>query len=50
MGDMMTTKKSILGILVAGEFPTGTIAAACAVPNLRLKKYSFKFSFESVGD
>jgi transposase-like protein len=50
MGDMMTTKKSVRGILVAGEFPLGTIAAARAVPNLRLKKYSFRFSFESVGD
>jgi transposase-like protein len=50
MGDVMTTKKSVRGILVAGDFPTGTIAAARAVPNLRLKKYSFKFSFESVGD
>jgi hypothetical protein len=50
MGDMMTTKKAVRGILVAGEFPTGTIAAARAVPSLQLKKYSFRFSFESVGD
>jgi hypothetical protein len=50
MGDMMMTKKSVRGILVAGEFLTGTIAAARAVPNLRLKKYSFKFSFESIGE
>jgi len=50
MGDMMMTKKSVRGILVAGEFPTGTIAAARAVHNLRLKKYSFKFSFESIGE
>ena len=50
MGDLMTTKKSVRGILVAGEFPAGTMAAARAVPNLRLKKYSFRFSFESVGD
>jgi RecB family endonuclease NucS len=50
MGDMMMTKKSVRGILVAGEFPAGTVAAARAVPNLRLKKYSFRFSFESVGE
>jgi RecB family endonuclease NucS len=50
MGDMMMTKKSVRGILVAGDFPAGTIAAARAVPNLQLKKYSFRFSFESVGD
>jgi hypothetical protein len=50
MGDMMVTKKSVRGILVAGEFPARTVAAARAVPNLQLKKYSFRFSFESVGD
>jgi Endonuclease NucS len=50
MGDLMATKKSVRGILVAGEFPAGTVAAARAVPNLRLKKYSFRFSFVSVGD
>jgi RecB family endonuclease NucS len=49
MGDMMVVRKSVRGILVAGEFPAGTIAAARAVPNLQLKKYSFRFSFESVG-
>jgi transposase-like protein len=50
MGDMMMAKKSVRGILVAGEFPAGTVAAARAVPNLQLKKYSFRFSFESIGD
>jgi transposase-like protein len=49
MGDLMITKKMVRGILVAGEFPAGAIAAARAVPNLKLKKYSFRFSFESVG-
>jgi len=49
MGDLMITKKSVKGILVAGEFPARTIAAARAVPSLELKRYSFKFSFESVG-
>jgi transposase-like protein len=50
MGDIMVTKQSVRGILVAGDFPAGTIAAARAVPNLQLKKYSFRFSFEPVGD
>jgi endonuclease len=50
MGDMMTKHKRVRGILIAGEFPAGTIAAARAVPNLRLTKYSFRFSFESVGN
>lgn len=50
MGDLMLTKKSVRGILVAGEFPSGTIAAARANPSLQLKKYSFRFSFEPVGD
>jgi transposase-like protein len=50
MGDMMVTKKSVRRILVAGEFPSGAIAAARAVPNLQFKKYTFRFSFESVGD
>jgi transposase-like protein len=50
MGDMMVGQKPIRGILVAGEFPQRTVAAARAVPNLQLKKYSFKFSFELVGE
>lgn len=50
MGDMMMTKKSVRGILVAGEFPSGTFAAARAVPNLQLKKYTFRFPFEAVGN
>jgi len=50
MGDLMAAKMSVRGILVAGEFPPGTVAAARAVPNLKLKKYSIRFSFESVGD
>ena len=50
MGDVMLTNQLVRGILVAGDFPAGTIAAARAVPNLQLKKYSFRFSFESVSD
>jgi RecB family endonuclease NucS len=43
-----TQNKSVRGILVAGEFPPRVVFAARAVPNLQLKKYSFKFSFEAV--
>jgi RecB family endonuclease NucS len=49
MGDLMQTQKSVRGILVAGDFPQRTVAAARAVPNLQLKKYAFQFSFESIG-
>lgn len=43
-----TDKKPIRGILVAGDFDKKTIFAASPVPNLILKKYSFKFSFEDI--
>ncbi len=49
MGDLTTDKNPVRGILVAGEFPTRTIAAARVVPNLQLKKYSFNFTFEPIG-
>jgi len=49
IGDLMQKNRSVRGILVAGDFPPRTIAAARAVPNLKLKKYGFKFSFASVG-
>lgn len=49
MGDLMNAGKNVRGILVAGDFPFGTIAAARAVPNLQLRKYRFQFSFEAVG-
>jgi RecB family endonuclease NucS len=49
MGDLSQTKKVVRGILVAGDFHSRSISAARAVPNLKLKKYNFKFSFEEVG-
>jgi len=49
MGNKMNEGKTVRGILVAGDFPTGTIAAARAVPNLQLQKYRVQFSFEAVG-
>ncbi len=41
-------QKPVRGILVAGDFPPRVVFAARAVPNLQLKKYTFKFSFEEV--
>ncbi len=41
-------QKTIRGILVAGDFPPRVVFAARAVPNLQLKKYTFRFSFEAV--
>jgi hypothetical protein len=49
MGDLTGGKKSIRGILVAGDFSLKAVAAARIVPVLQLRKYSFKFSFEAVG-
>jgi len=43
-----TEQKPVRGILVAGDFPSRVVFAARAVPNLQLKKYSFRFSFETV--
>ncbi len=48
MGDLAETNKSVRGILVAGDFSARALSAARAVPNIQRKKYSFKFSFESV--
>jgi Endonuclease NucS len=49
MGDLILSGKPVRGILVAGDFPSRTVAAARAVPNLQLRKYAFQFSFEAIG-
>jgi RecB family endonuclease NucS len=41
-------QKPVRGILVAGDFPRRVVFATRAVPNLQLKKYTFRFSFEAV--
>jgi len=41
-------QKHIRGILVAGDFHPRVVFAARAEPNLQLKKYTFRFSFEAV--
>jgi endonuclease len=49
MGDLSQGKKPIRGILIAGQFPSRTISAARAVPNLQLQKYGYKFTFQRIG-
>jgi hypothetical protein len=49
MGDFVQGKKTIRGILVAEEFSPQAMSAARVVPDLQLRKYSFKFAFETVG-
>jgi RecB family endonuclease NucS len=39
---------AVKGILVAGDFTARAIAASKAVPNVELRKYGFKFSFQKV--
>jgi RecB family endonuclease NucS len=41
-------QRPVRGILVAGDFPSRVVYASRAVPNLLLKKYTFRFSFEAV--
>jgi len=41
-------QQSVRGILVAGDFHPRVIFAARAVPNVQLRRYRFKFTFESV--
>lgn len=48
MGDLMDDGASVRGILVAREFAPRAVSAARAVPNLRLVRYGFQFTFEAV--
>jgi RecB family endonuclease NucS len=48
MGDLMTDEAPVRGVLVARDFTPCAIAAARAVPNLRLVQYGFRFIFEPV--
>lgn len=41
-------KQTVRGILVANDFHKQVIFAAKSIPNLKLKRYSFQFTFESV--
>jgi len=48
MGDLMSGEKSVRGILVAGDFTPRAIAAARAAGSVRLARYRFKFSFDTI--
>jgi len=41
-------KKPVRGILIAKDFEKNAIYAASTVPNLKLKKYSYKFLFNDI--
>ena len=49
MGALGETEQHVRGILVAGDFSLRAISAARAVPNIRLLKYTYTFSFEPIG-
>jgi hypothetical protein len=48
IGDLRQKNSPVRGILIAESFTGRAFSAARAVSNLQLKKYTFKFSFESV--
>jgi hypothetical protein len=48
MGDLMTTEKSVRGILIAGDFTPRAIAAARAAESVELLRYDISFSFAPV--
>jgi endonuclease len=48
IGDLTDASAQVRGIVVAREFSSRAVAAARAAPNLRLVRYSFRFSFEMV--
>jgi endonuclease len=49
IGDLQAENSGpVRGILVAGDFTARAIAASKAVPNVGLRKYGFKFSFQKV--
>jgi len=41
-------QKPVRGILIAGDFHARIVFAAQAVPNVQLRRYRFKFTFETV--
>jgi hypothetical protein len=48
MGDLMEGAASVRGILVAGDFTPRAVAAVRATTNVRLVRYAFRFSFETI--
>jgi RecB family endonuclease NucS len=50
MGDLMGEGSRPRGILVAREFTPRAVSASRAVPSLRLVRYGFHFTFETIAD
>jgi RecB family endonuclease NucS len=48
IGDLMSGAEPVRGILVAPDFSPRATAAARATNNIRLVRYSFNFSFETI--
>jgi hypothetical protein len=48
IGELLDEAASVRGILVAAEFAPRAIAAARAVPNIRLVRYGIQFSFNAI--
>ena len=50
MGDVSEhDQKPVRGILIAGDFHSRIVFAVKAVPNVQLRRYRFKFTFDAVG-
>ena len=41
-------QSGIRGVLIAGEFHPRVVSAARAIPNVELRRYRYKFTFEAV--
>ena len=48
MGDLMDRETQVRGVLVAREFTLRAVSAARAAANIRLIKYGFRFTFQTV--
>lgn len=48
IGDLPNNATQVRGILVAHMFSPRAVAAARAAPNIRLVKYDFRFTFETI--
>jgi RecB family endonuclease NucS len=48
MGDLTDKGARVRGILVAREFAPRAVSAARVIPSIRLVRYGFRFTFETV--
>lgn len=49
MGDLMDQETQVRGVLVAREFAPRAVSAARAAASVRLAKYGFQFTFQTIG-